>query len=238
MFTDCLSVCLVCGLTQERVRDRCRCQSLTHQDSPITLLSATLSTRSSLASQRPLAELIVLSATHHLDPRWAHLCATKDRSAPEVCVALADEMSALLVERLSRYMSEVTTTSSPWVVCVIPPRLGGLVKRGVSPQHLFAKALIHDLNRFKPTNFTAIKMIHAPHLLKRVKSTPRQRTLSRAERRVAQRDAFKVRRCESPQRVLLIDDVLTTGGTLLAGVEALRKAGASQVIGVTMFKVA
>ena len=65
--------------------------------------------------------------------------------------------------------------------------------------------------------------------LTRVRGAPPQRTLARAERLRNVRGAFAVRRPLPVPRVALIDDVTTTGATVRAAVQALRKAGAEEV---------
>jgi ComF family protein len=67
--------------------------------------------------------------------------------------------------------------------------------------------------------------------LTRTRHTPRQTDLPKKERLLNVRGAFKV---ENPSAVrgrvvIVVDDVLTTGSTLLACSEALRDAGARQV---------
>jgi ComF family protein len=68
-------------------------------------------------------------------------------------------------------------------------------------------------------------------LLVRVRNTPPQVGLSRTARLANVRGAFRVRRPEAVKgkRVLLIDDVMTTGATAGACARALRKAGARSV---------
>ncbi len=64
-------------------------------------------------------------------------------------------------------------------------------------------------------------------LLGRTRPLPPQRGLSRVERRRNVRGAFSAER--APRRVLLVDDVYTTGATVAAAATALRAAGASRV---------
>ncbi len=69
-------------------------------------------------------------------------------------------------------------------------------------------------------------------MLVRVRGSPRQRGLSRTERRRNAAAAFAATGSVSA-RVLLVDDVYTTGATANAAASALRKAGAREVAIVT-----
>jgi competence protein ComFC len=72
-------------------------------------------------------------------------------------------------------------------------------------------------------------------LLKRVRYTTTQTAFDRTERMNNLRDAFRLRRNADVRglRVLLIDDVLTTGATLSECAHVLRKAGAISVCAAT-----
>jgi ComF family protein len=74
--------------------------------------------------------------------------------------------------------------------------------------------------------------VPARSLLKRRVATGPQASRSGAERRSAMHGAFVARR-QPPARVLLVDDVLTTGATAAACAEALLAAGADEVHLVT-----
>ncbi|MGA4577493.1 ComF family protein [Limisphaera sp. VF-2] len=67
--------------------------------------------------------------------------------------------------------------------------------------------------------------------LERSKPTSTQTVLSRDERQRNVREAFRVRRgaVVSGRRIILVDDVLTTGATTSACALALRRAGAAEV---------
>lgn len=69
-------------------------------------------------------------------------------------------------------------------------------------------------------------------LLVRVRGSPRQRGLTRIERRRNVAAAFAAGG-RVPARVVLVDDVYTTGATANAAASALRKAGAREVVVVT-----
>ena len=69
-------------------------------------------------------------------------------------------------------------------------------------------------------------------VLARPRRTPRQRGLSRVERRANVRGSFRAVRAP-PARVVLVDDVYTTGATVSAAATELRRAGARTVDVVT-----
>jgi competence protein ComFC len=72
-------------------------------------------------------------------------------------------------------------------------------------------------------------------LLKRIRYTTTQTALDRAERMENLHNAFRLRRNADVRglRVLLIDDVLTTGSTLSECARVLKRAGANSVHAVT-----
>lgn len=72
-------------------------------------------------------------------------------------------------------------------------------------------------------------------LLVKVRSTPTQSSLTGVERRLNLRGAFL---CKEPlrhiKRALVIDDVFTTGSTISEAARALKSAGVTTVIGLTL----
>lgn len=82
---------------------------------------------------------------------------------------------------------------------------------------------------------------HAPLALARVKRTRQQVGLTRAQRADNLQGAFRVEAAARPQvegrRILLVDDVLTTGATANAAARALLRAGARAVDVLTFARV-
>ena len=102
------------------------------------------------------------------------------------------------------------------VITWVPLARSRLVERGYDQARALAGAIARELD--------------APlvRLLRRVAPTAPQARRRGAERRLAMRDAFAPRR-PAPPRILLVDDVLTTGATAAACAESLRGAGAREV---------
>lgn len=73
-------------------------------------------------------------------------------------------------------------------------------------------------------------------ILVRVKNTPHQTGLSRENRETNLKSAFKVldKKVVKGKKILLIDDIYTTGSTLNESAETLLKAGASEVYTLTL----
>jgi len=114
----------------------------------------------------------------------------------------------------------------PEAVLPIPLHPRRLRKRGVSAPLILAKALARSL-----------KLPLRVWNLDRVRNTPEQAGLKRKERRRNLKGAFQMRHPLKEQRLLLIDDVLTTGTTLDAASAVLKRAGALEIFGLSAARV-
>jgi len=72
-----------------------------------------------------------------------------------------------------------------------------------------------------------------PKLLQRIRYTESQTTLNSEERKENMANAFRVRKNVDQKAIGIVDDVLTTGSTLSACAQALRRGGAREVIAIT-----
>lgn len=70
----------------------------------------------------------------------------------------------------------------------------------------------------------------------RTKYTAMQATLPEKQRRSNVRKAFAVNNSDLPKKVILVDDVLTTGQTLSAAAGELKQAGIDKVYGVVFLR--
>jgi ComF family protein len=123
---------------------------------------------------------------------------------------------------LMRQLAPQVAGGAPDLVVPIPLHPRRLRERGFSPTVELARALARS-----------VRAPLAPVLLERLRDTPRQTDLSRAARRRNVRGAFRAR-AAAPAHVWLVDDVVTTGSTLAEAGSALRRAGATQIVGVCL----
>jgi ComF family protein len=128
-------------------------------------------------------------------------------------------------ERLVPLVRENAAQFAADVVVPVPLHPARRRERGYNQAELIARALARHLQR--PCR---------SHLLVRTQPRPEKRRLTVRERWHSVRNAFDMR--EGAQvdklRVLLVDDVLTTGATLDACSRALREAGAAYVAAITV----
>ena len=131
---------------------------------------------------------------------------------------LAPNLALLLKDEADEFLAE-----APQLIAAIPLHAGRFRKRRYDQAQLLAGALAQATGRtFKPS------------LLERVKATARQVGLSDSEREANLAGAFVARGPLEDARVLLVDDVFTTGATASAAAGALLDAGARSVWVLTL----
>lgn len=114
------------------------------------------------------------------------------------------------------------------VVVPVPLHADRRRERGYNQAELIARPVARRL-----------RLVLGSYLLVRKLPRPPKLLLTRAERWKSVRGAYAIRegvRVDN-QRVLLVDDVMTTGATLEACARALKKAGASEVVALSVARV-
>jgi predicted amidophosphoribosyltransferase len=123
------------------------------------------------------------------------------------------------LRRLADEAAELLPLPVRGLVTFVPPDGARLLERGYHPAERLARAAAERAD-----------LACAP-LLVRTRPSRRQRGLSLAERRRNVRAAFRAEPVEG--RVVVVDDVYTSGATANAAASALRAAGATHVEIVT-----
>lgn len=135
------------------------------------------------------------------------------------------QLGRWFAQRLHSVARENTALREVDVVVPVPLHPGRLRERGYNQAELIAKPLARWM-----------RLPLSSHLLVRTKPRPSRLLLSRRERWLTVRGAYEIRKGTRVDnlRILLIDDVFTTGATLDACSRALRRAGAKSVAGLTV----
>jgi len=131
--------------------------------------------------------------------------------------------------RLAEMIAREPETFAADVVVPVPLHASRLRERGYNQADLIARPLARRLGLPLRT-----------YLLVRTKPRPNKLKLTRKERWQTVRGAYAMRADSKIDkvRVLLVDDVFTTGATLDACARVLRQAGASRVVALTVARVA
>src|SRR5205823_8815370 len=136
-----------------------------------------------------------------------------------------EALAAALGQRLAEAIEAAPFAETPELVVAVPLHWLKRAWRGTNPAGTVAMAVARQLE-FPLANggLTCVRLLK------------RQATLTPPERRRNVRGAFRVsRRAQvSGKRVLLVDDVMTTGATAHEGSRALLEAGAAAVYVATV----
>lgn len=117
-------------------------------------------------------------------------------------------------------VAEVVPRPRAYTITFVPPDVDRLLKRGYHPAESLARAL------------QAHWQVPTVGLLERTRPSKPQRGLGLAQRRENVRGGFRARE-RAPARVVLVDDVYTSGATAAAAASVLRRAGARRVDVIT-----
>ena len=135
---------------------------------------------------------------------------------------LAKPLAELIKERIWKKLE-----TKGWLIVSIPISKNKLRKRGYNQAELLARCLF---------NFQ-IDAIWGGGVLLKIKETISQVEIKEKEKRLANIiDSFKVEKTESVKgkKIILVDDVFTTGATINEAKKVLKKTGAKKVVGVVL----
>lgn len=162
--------------------------------------------------------LMTRSAALHTSPLREAIHALKYESRPELAPLLARYLIAVYAE------APWSTLPQP-VDAVVPVPLHEqrLAERGYNQSELLAESFCR-----------AVSLPMQPAWLARIRETRQQVGLGPSERKANVQGAFRALDAVVGKRLLLIDDVYTTGATLRACAAAALDAGAVAVYGLTL----
>jgi ComF family protein len=137
---------------------------------------------------------------------------------------LASALSLLLFQHRYEFFANLNLSG----VVPIPMHWARRAVRGTNGPEVMALTLA-----------ACLKIPLRGRLLRRRRLTPLQSESSQHERQVNQRQSFRVRKSAqiSGQRLLLVDDVLTTGATANEAAKILKQAGAASVVVAVIARV-
>jgi predicted amidophosphoribosyltransferase len=135
-------------------------------------------------------------------------------------------VSYLVHPGLLEAMASVLQQHPGAIVVPIPSSPLGALRRGYWPTLLIAQHVRRRLGSRRPVVALHFRWFHSPlpHLL-RLRSLQAKRGVSRNQRLERTSVEFRVSRLSRPSTIILLDDVMTTGGTLEAAASALHHAG-------------
>lgn len=130
------------------------------------------------------------------------------------------ELAPLMASRLARAIARADIGAAPDLIVPIPLSMARLRERGYNQAHEIARRL--PLVTERQSRLCARTLV-------RVRHTDQQAQLPLDERRHNLRGAFAVVAPVRGLRVAIVDDVMTSGATLLEAALTLRRAGAADV---------
>ena len=195
-------VCVNCGCVGNLLCEMCR--------SRVEQLTEPIFVETVVGEKRPLTQ--AWAATRFLEPIPEIIHKFKYKNS----FALAELLAELMIDVWHQIMVQPVDLVMP-----IPLHHEREKKRGYNQAELLVDAFCCQVN-----------LVSDMESLRRVRHTHSQVGLSAMARQVNVNNAFWANACGvSGKRILLVDDVFTTGATMTAAASALRRAGALVVMG-------
>jgi len=167
----------------------------------------------------PPPPLVGLCASAPFEGAWAEF--VRRFKYPQHGLSGLDPAADSVVVELALGAANAAPGAAPGAVVPVPQHRLRLLDRGFHPAGVLASAIAR-----------AHRLPLHRNALVRLRDTPSQTGLSAAARRRNVAGAFGVPGAGLPSRIWLVDDVVTTGSTLVAAARAARRAGAREVVGL------
>ncbi len=204
------ALCAGCSKTLPWLTDRC-CALC--QETPVEAADGTCP--ACAATPSPLRACVASSSYAGEAERWIRRFKYPGRG-----IGALDPRPEAVVRTMARAAARRVPGPAPDLVVPIPLHPTRLRRRGFNPAATLAREVARE-----------VRSRTAATALRRIRDTPSQTGLDRAERRRNTAGAFRATRA-LPPRVWIVDDVVTTGSTLAEAARSLRRAGARQVSAV------
>lgn len=144
---------------------------------------------------------------------------------------LGPRMADIISEKLLEELAEIASTSvndQKWLIIPVPISKTRKRERGFNQAELLARALAE-----KHTDFLTLET----KAVVKIKDTPRQaKVLNRQKRLANVIDSFAVTKPKAvyDRRIIIVDDVITTGATMNEIKRILKQSGARVVLGIAL----
>lgn len=219
--------CPLCGCSSRSTQfcTSCRDNILSQQQYPYRCSHCLLALPSNSACPNCHDHRLSLHRIYHLfdyvPPLDSLVLRFKNAKQPQ----LAKSFAHLFADWLTQHHNETVTTNS--LLIPIPSSRLQLQKRNYNPAGVFAKALAKKLQCH--LDLTILRRHESAHL---------QKSLHRHDRFLHSSQLYYARHRLSINRVILVDDILTTGSTLESAARALISAGVKQVDAIVIARTA